>query len=844
MSNNRNIPFYKRQVMPEVVQGAGTAGSSALIQSFSNFGQGVGQVAEAVGKQEAKRERDTLQYNMSNTYRQLSYDAMQENDPHAALKRYQESAEAYKQGVVKQTNPFNRSYVNSMADYYSSVHADPLVKNSILATQREAKTQFADIDAGQTQDINNSISSSNPIIDEKTGENKQFHATMSLYNQRERSREQAFKEGMISESDYKKQKKDAYTDLLTNVTLKEFGDALQAGHGTKYWEYFNKKQFNNIDEHQKEIIGSLMIKKESQFNHQSQYTKAELKTQFSSEVSRVSDGGQPKSELREHYVQQYPSQEEAYDHQISLAQRSYSIKQAALYAPPSQVNALLTTMRPKDVNDEHYPEDKATYDKLSAAITKQEAAIKTDPVKFAEEDPSVKATIQHFEMEKKAGLPATNNPNTPFNTTTINPTKARSYWMLQKGIPLDQQPVMTKADADERVTAFSASSADQQIMMLKQLKQEFPDAVSFKGALNQMIKQGMPANYSLASNYDINDPATIDMMAALNEKVSDQKKSLPESLTKSVDKLISHSTDKPGFLDTTSNRMRQFFAASRGAASTDQEHYNITIKDTLSHLAYYAINTNKAADSSSAYEWAVNHLTHGMQFTSMDGQTIAMPADLPASTIKSYANEQRLTELPKFDFVLPKKFAYQGFSAQGQLELHQEEYRQQILNGHWVTNDAMTGMTWTAINGQIPVNANGHPFQFLFEDAKDFHKNYLPENTSSKTLAGMLSFIDEEGRAKPGASVKERVAGELNRQEDSPSQRLSDNSIVDRIKEAVSKGVAATKAIDDLPEDTKKAIRRGKVGNRRLRRQIKQILDGKGLPSGDDDITKLLHGGE
>jgi hypothetical protein len=749
MADGRNLPKYEQSVAAEVTGQPDVAGTyNNLIGAFQRFSSTVAEISSDVSKQAALQQREILQHNISTTYRQFANQALNEPDPNKALANYDESVNSYNQQLLKQTGTFNKSYVSSLTDYYSELHRDPIFKNSLAANKRTLQGQFAEYDNTQTQDVNDAVAKSQATIDPETGVNLQFAPAIALYKNQQRSRQQAFTNGNIpSVKAYEAGQKQSYESLMQGIAIKSYKDHLIAGKGDEFWKDYNSGKYADQledaglprpSEKQLEITGNILRSVQKQFQTQVGYDKTSLRQHMANDIEAVQDGAVPNENVAENVRIVFPNEVDSYNARIKGAQEIHSIKRDALYSSPSAITQKVEELKPTDVNDPLYHEKKHAYEVGKAAVLQQEKNIQADPMKYAQNDPTVKAAAQHSQVNADIGMEGTNFQGTPFNLQSPSATDAAMNWQTVKGIPMSKQRVMTNDQAKEMVSAFDISDDAGKIGLFSTLREQFPTDVKYRLAVKHLVDSGMNADYSTLVNYDMNDPEARRIVQAIGVDVSVQKKQLPNKIVEQVDALLlagKNTSFYHSYINTP--RMASYWNSIRALQTTDAGQFAGQVDSSMQHLTYYALTSGIATTPEKAYQWASDRVTHGMQFGSYDGQTLRAPAGIEMANIYSYADHQQRTALHQFQFAVPKVLANQNLLAGGNAKKFHEDYLRTIRSGHFATNDTMTGLVWSTPNGEIPTDKNGHPFEFLYKDAKNYTDNSIFDTVDTMNNALM-----------------------------------------------------------------------------------------------------------
>jgi hypothetical protein len=228
--------------------------------------------------------------------------------------------------------------------------------------------------------------------------------------------------------------------------------------------------------------------------------------------------------------------------------------------------------------------------------------------------------------------------------------------------------------------------------------------------------------------------------------------------------------------------MASYFDSIRALQTTDAGQFAVQVDSSMQHLTYYAMTSGIASTPEKAYEWASDRVTHGMQFGSLGGQTIRAPKDVTLSNVYSYAQKQERTAVRQYPFAVPQHVMNQGLLAGSKnRERISEDYLKVIRNGHWATNDMMTGLVWSSPNGEVPTDKNGQPLQFLYSDAEGYTGNSVLENQDimNNALMGTTpkdytpNTIDQDiptnvappAPAAPKASVQPAASPTMNAEE-------------------------------------------------------------------------------
>jgi len=740
MADGRNIPKYERSVPVEVTAQPDVGGTfNMMIGAFQRFSSAVSEISSEVSKQGQIQQRSILQHNISTTYSEFADAALNEPDPNKALVNYDQSVKSYNQQLLKQTGYFNKDYVESLTDYFGQIHREPIFKNSLAANKRMLQGDFAMYDDSQTQNINDAISKSSYAPDEKTGVNMQFTPAIAFYKEQQKNRYQGFLNGTITPKEYEASKKQGYDNLMQGIAIKSFKDHLMAGKGSDFWKDFNDGTYSAQleaaglpapSEKQLEITGNILKGVERQFKTQAGNNKAEVRRQMARNIKSVTDGGTPNDKVADDVLTLFPEEYDSYQQKVLGAHENYATKKDTLYMSPSQVSEKVEALKPTDPNDPLYVDKKESYEATKAAVLSQEKAIRDDPVAFAQKDPTVLAAAANEQQNKNTQTTGTNFQGTPFNIHSPNATDAIMNWQTVKGIPLNKQKVMLNDKAKEMVSAFQLSDDAGKIGLFNQLRADYPTDVKYKLAFKQLVENGMDADYSTLVNYDMNDPEARKVVAAIGIKVEDQKKLLSNDAIKKVDDLILKGKNTSlyhSYINTP--RMASYFDSIRALQTTDAGQFAVQVDSSMQHLTYYAMTSGIASTPEKAYEWASDRVTHGMQFGSLGGQTIRAPQGVTMSNVYSYAQKQERTAVRQYPFAVPQHVMNQGLLAGSKnRERISEDYLKVIRNGHWATNDMMTGLVWSSPNGEVPTDKNGQPLQFLYSDAEGYTGNSVLEN--------------------------------------------------------------------------------------------------------------------
>ena len=867
MGKNRELPIYQRQVKLQPAQEPSEFGAAnAIINSFQQFSGAVAQATVQLTNEQAKRERDMLQHNISTTLRQFYQEAMEDDNPNKGLRGYDQKVNDYMSGMLDTSHHFNKDYIKNNVEYYSTAHREPLLNKSIQFNRRQSKIDFAIRDNQRVDDMFDAVSNSKPIVTED-GIDLQFAASNKKATEILEMRHQAAQAGIIDKLT-SKEINDFYRKYTDSVWMKTFEDHMKAGKTQDFWESFNKSShLHGYSPEQKQILVGKLLKVESQYKKELGFAEKQLTKRIDDAYKTIQDGGDVPDGLRNDIQYGRPNYLSEFDERVEISKQINSIKEATVGASPVETQQLLDDIRPKDPKAKDYILKKDMYLTAVKQVQNQEQAIRNDPVEYATQDPTVQKVGLLNQNMRNAGDEQTDLKNTPYNVNTPQSLDAMYNWQISKGFTYTTFKPMTKANAKARVIAFNQQDARGKLQMLDDMRDEFHNAYYYSSALRQMHKDGgLPASMVSAAGIDPTSPYAQDVMEALERPVDEYKKLLDKDTLQDIHDSVQNSVASPQLRTKTFKERLGFnpiagefhnmvdsVASYQGGMSNE---FQSQLFDTLNKLSLYAYNKGIVGNIDDAVQWGQQQIAGKYQFTSLHGQPIRMLKVNPDNgkpfnewSFKLYAAEKE-KGLDKVDWDISDKFFNRGALVTG--DNAREVAMQFIRNGHWATDPLDHGVIWVAQNGVVPRDKNGQPYFFSFEEAEDHFvesvtRELIPNEDARsrvKSLYNLLMgepkpFINTTGTkgfaafAKDGLPMPE--SHEVNdhvKQRDNDSRKQSKKKATPKSQNILNAEILGDEELDanqiaEIEQQNKDFRNRQRLGSREFKRVTKDSERGK-----------------
>lgn len=706
----KQTPQYQKSVPIEITSEPNpNSAYQSLINSFEKFSEGLAAVSQHVSVEEAQQRRETIKNNISNTYQQFSLDALKNPDQNAGLSGFYESSKKYAQGLLQQTDQYNKPYVSNLVDYYHNHHQYAIEKNAILQNKRIEQVGAYDRINRATEDVVSSVQNSSPMVDEE-GTNVQFDAPKALIADQIKNMEHDVALGLITPARFSEAKKSLITKYTSEVYLKQYQDHVDAGTGNEFIQHLQDRNFDipgfSIDDKTK-LIGK-MIHIRDQGKAGAQTAISQLRSQMTDEVVRVQNGGLPNQGLIEQVSALDPKAAENFNRDIDVAEHVFSAKQATQYKSPSEISAYkVAALQHLDVNDPNYGRLREIYDKSVQAIDAQELAIRKDPMEYMIKIPAINDAVNTYLQATNSFSQGEQHLNTPYNSTIPKPYMSIIQAEMNKGLTLNgsgnnRVRLLYNDLASVMVNDITSASPTEKIQKMNEWRDDYGGSLAFNLVVKQLVDAGMPSNYALLAGFDPNSSQAKDIASAFSVSSTELASELNKqdsSLTTAINKTSSYDVFSR---EKGTDNFRSFLnSTSAYAGQVDREYLN-NVAQSVQQLAYYYTLT-QGLDPHSAVEKAEDIVAARYNYATINESEIRIPKEVPRGTIISFADKVQ-PEMDKF------KWDLKGFD--------KDYARQLIEQGHWKNDAVDYGVVWVDANGKLWTDADGHPFGFSFEEAK------------------------------------------------------------------------------------------------------------------------------
>jgi hypothetical protein len=781
MGNSRQLPTYEKSVAIQVTQQPDPSGpANAMINAFRNFSQDISQISQGISKEQAQQQREILKNNISNTYRGFALEALKNPDQNAALESYNQSSRQYAQGLMEQSDHYNKPYVSNLVDYYHNEHMYTIEKNAIMQNKRmESADAYSRINLA-TVDWKDAINNSVPMIDEN-GEDHQFDAAKALFADQIKNIKINAQMGLIRPERLGDATAKLTKEFTDSMFLKRYEDHVANGTGDEYIRELQNPNTNipgyGIEDKTK-LIGQ-MIHIRDQGKSSARIAIGQIKQQMNDEVKRVADGGMPNTQLQEQVQALDETTYKQLMEDTSVAQQVYSSKQAAFYKSPEEVAKLKSGLLNIDPNDPEYGHLRRVADASIKAIDLQTKQFRQNPMKETMKDPAIQESVNTYQQafnSNSVGDP--NHMNTPFNSTVPKPWNSIIQSQLHRGLTINgtgsrqgsagsRVRLLDNAQVPEMVNNIMQATPKQKIQLMNRWNDEYGGGLAFNLVVKQLVDGGMPAQFSLLANIDPNSKEAADVAQAFSLPYKELSSELHKKDGQSVTTINNLATNDvfgqvqgklgkwwssiAGSEPRSDDAFKSFLnTTTRYSGDVDREYYN-SIATTVQQLAYYYTLTQNMGESD-AVKKAENVIASRYDYTTIDNQEVRIPHDTTGDIVKTYA----------------AKIAPQVETFPWNTKGYDKDYAKELIRqGHWKNDSADHGLVWVDANGKLWSDANGQPLSFSFDEAKTGIR-HIDTPPASKIPESQDQSIDS-GYSQPALVVKQEAYQPT--QEDEMEQR-------------------------------------------------------------------------
>lgn len=775
MSNNRGVPTYDKSVALQVTESPNPEGAaSMMINSFRNFSETTNAITQGITKEVATQERETLKNNISKTYRGFALEALNNPDQNAALADYTQKSKQYAQGLMQQTNKFNKPYVSNLVDYYHNEHQYSIEKNAITQNQRALSVENYKNINNATLDWEDAINNSKSMIDED-GVDHQFDTARALLADQLRNMEKSAKlvKGGIDPATMGKGRIELIKKYQTAEYLKRYQDHVEQGLGNKFIEDMRKpsNHIPGMNEEEKYNVINKMIKIRDQGKRGAHVAIGQLQYQMQDDLVNIKNGGMPNTQLQQDVNAIDPIKGAHYQEQQNIAQSQYTATQATLLKSPSEKAAYVKSLYSGiDYNKPEGAKQKRVADASVKAIQEQTNKMLSDPVNYLMENhPSIGEAVNNYEQAYNAGAVGEPHKYTPFNSIVPKPWDSIIQEQLHLGLTLNGKKngvrLLSTADANQRVSDINAASPEDQIIAINKLKDEFGAGLPFNLAMKQLVGAGLSPGLSMLRNFDPQSNEAKDIAQAFKmpaSVVSSELKKLGESISSDISKY--------SIQDVTPNISTSFFTGAQSTSYSGTNDFSLflsttnpndadkgSIADSVRHFAGWLYLTGKESSPSSAVKHAENTIASRYDYTKIGNQDIRIPKDYPDIAIQTAA-QQAEKGVATFPWnILPS--------------VNRADAMELIEAGHWVNDAVDNGLVWVDANGRQWSDKNGHPLSVSFTNANSLEKAGTA-NTPEQIPAGIQQVV-ETGQPAPDTEDEiDRIGAEKLKQGQAAGKRM------------------------------------------------------------------------
>lgn len=842
MANNRDLPTYEPQVKLEV-QGAVDTQSPAqsLINAFSQFAGAINTAEVMVTKYEVEGQRADIRNQIAKSYADYSMTAMQNDNKTAALQGYNQQSDQYAKEYLEQTHIWNRGYAKNMLDYFANVHRAPIIGAVNQQTNRIAAMESALTQQDMTSQVLDAINNSKPQIDPETGENLQFRQADALAADQYKKLTQDYINGHTRQEVVRTTIPNLNKEYTKAKAIKGYADALENDQGYEYLRDFQNAPIPGLTDAEKNSLANgAFAQARAQHFTKLGITLHALDTQFNDMLKTVEAGGVPNTLLMDamHQSKPLPDYVDA-EKKLAIAQATADASKRFAMMNPLQAENQVEQYRPTNPKDPNYKYQELMYNKIKAAANKTFKALYNDPMVEARKDPTIQKVFADYKVAQEAGATGTNLPNSPFNTQSLHPDYALSYYQERRGLNLGGSKntavrFMSDAEAKSMVSTINMSDPRQKLQIFNQLKNQSANGSFYNARIKQLVDAGMNPQYATFANIDPTSPFAQHYATALSMPLggltSQMKQAHPDLLKRFDSAAIAdvYKSSAPGLFRTAGRNNFSGYMASLSAYSGGRSsQFNEQMLSSIKNLGYYAMMNGLANNENDALVWAENAIADKYTTTMMNGQQIRVPKQYTPETIKAYANsmQEKVADFP---------FVTSGATPDLPSAPRASDVDREIIQkGHWANDPLDHGLVWVDMNGKLRTDRNGKPLAISFDEAQNWQAPAAPLFHHEDRIFNALMNKPQVDDAKV---VKEKIS-----QFDQPEKAPSGVGLV---KDIMNNNIPAFKEVDfedidhrepNVYNATARGLRNNNPGN------IKKTSDRwAGEISGEDRVFKTF----
>lgn len=663
-----------------------------------------------------------------------------QSSPDAAiqLQTFNKSMSQYGNQLFNQAPAANKAYTQNMLAYHTAVAHNAFMHNLHQQQQVKASAQWLQSDNSFHADTLRAVENINFNLPEEEIQ-KQIGAAGALLSQRNNSTMLAAQGGLIKnpEKQIQNNNKEFNSELISSqfrTKLFEGGEKPQKfieqvlNHTVKGPNAGFLKGFNDNDRYK---LATRLRKEQKLFANGSAVNKKDVSQQAKGEWDRIQNGGTPNLSMKDAYVQAFPNRGDHYDEQVSINKKIWDTFNGLQQDSFEEQSNAIRELTPNNPNNPNYERQKKIIETASSKIVQQNHQISEQGAfTFFQSNPAVQESLNKKASELSSGINFDTMKSSGIKPLSPDPIERNISAQVMKGIPYQNVEVISK-QAGNRFASYIKSNIPltDKIRAMRQMQGRF--GRWYPQLMLQLNREDkLSTTDSFIGSLDPNDPdlPIIDQALKTPSKVFQDKFNVPDDKVKALDAQVSAlSTPKnilfafPSvsvlagieqpfkFKSSPSNDAHNFVASFKSFAPNGTATYLDNYKNFSRNMAlsYLAANPNMSAED--AWNKANSKIAGKFTYTNLGGAVQRIPRQFSPDSVANYAKKQ-ISKLKDFDFIV-------GRSASGVKLSRQQELKNNILPGHYVTNAQNDGFVWVRADGTLLRNKQGNPFIVKFSDA-------------------------------------------------------------------------------------------------------------------------------
>lgn len=686
-----------QQILKQQVQRATALGAQAGEQPGQlTLPTGTGIAQQAFNQAALQANKTMLGTDIILKTAQLRQNAVEQNpDAAQALAQFNADSQQYINNLLPNVPEQNRAFATNFMAAHIGQAQIALQQNLIKQQRIKGNAQFMVSDAAFQNDINNSINNINWNTTPEQVQ-QQIDAVGSKNAQRENTIQLAEEAQLITPKEATRLLLQNRQSFVNNLTISQFQSALRDNRGDEFLKQVENNQLTRLDSIspiQRSQLVSQLLTVQKQFENTQGVNRTVLNQQMNQEIKTIQSTGKPLNTnlitTVGHVFGESRAQQFVQDASDASFQHDRSLP--IILSPINQQQALLNQLKPQDTDAPDFDRAMKNFNSINSLVSSANHQIDQDKVKYFQNSPAVVSAANTLASQLNSGVDFNQLQSIGYKPNTPNPLQQLVAAQIIHGIPLDNTSILSVPEAQGLVGQIKSMPIPQQVQFLQQLGNLWGPNLSSIG-YRDLVKLGkLPSQSQFLIGMNPNDPRIIEVSAGLN---------LPDSENKF--KKVDLTNDSQVGSDMTN-----YIQSLQGFKSPKTASYINNIKQYVGKVA--SAFSAEGEDDNTATTHAAETIADRFNYTSIGGQTIAVPKAISLDAVTRYAKDQE-SILPALKYKIP-------VSLQGTRNAATLYFKTVIQPGHWATNASNTGLVWIDKNGIPALDSDGHMVGFTFGEA-------------------------------------------------------------------------------------------------------------------------------